>query len=44
MVTFLSCVAALVIGYFVYGTIVEKVFAPNENNKTQIAFKAVVVF
>ena len=34
MVTFLLCVAALIIGYLVYGTFVEKVFSPNAANRT----------
>ena len=34
MVTFLLCVAALVVGYLLYGTFVEKVFSPNETNRT----------
>ena len=34
MVTFLLCVAALVVGYLLYGTFVEKVFGPNEANRT----------
>ena len=34
MVTFLLCIAALIVGYLVYGTFVEKVFSPNEANRT----------
>ena len=34
MVTFLLCVAALIVGYLLYGTFVEKIFGPNDNNPT----------
>ncbi|MDV7104421.1 carbon starvation protein A [Vibrio sp. TH_r3] len=34
MMWFLFCVAALIGGYFIYGTFVEKVFGINENRKT----------
>ncbi|RJX70432.1 carbon starvation protein A [Vibrio sinensis] len=34
MIWFLSCVAALIGGYFIYGAFVEKVFGINENRKT----------
>ena len=34
MITFLLCVAALVVGYFIYGSIVDKVFQPDPNRKT----------
>ena len=34
MITFLLCVVALIVGYYVYGTFVEKVFGPNEANRT----------
>lgn len=34
MLWFLTCVAALIGGYFIYGAFVEKVFGINENRKT----------
>lgn len=34
MITFLVCLAVLVIGYFVYGKYVERVFKPDFNRKT----------
>lgn len=34
MITFLVCLAVLVIGYFVYGKYVERVFQPDYNRKT----------
>ncbi|WP_342607550.1 carbon starvation protein A [Vibrio tritonius] len=34
MLWFLTCVAALLAGYFIYGTFVEKVFGINEHRKT----------
>ncbi|NAW91206.1 MULTISPECIES: carbon starvation CstA family protein [unclassified Vibrio] len=34
MMWFLTCVAALLAGYFIYGAFVEKVFGINENRKT----------
>lgn len=34
MYSFLICVAALLLGYFIYGSIVEKVFSPDENRVT----------
>lgn len=34
MITFLVCLAVLVIGYFVYGKYVERVFKPDYNRKT----------
>ena len=34
MISFLLCVAALVVGYFIYGTFVEKVFQPNVSSQT----------
>lgn len=34
MITFLVCLAVLVIGYFVYGKYVERVFQPDFNRKT----------
>ena len=34
MMWFLTCVAALIGGYFIYGAFVEKVFGINENRQT----------
>lgn len=34
MISFLLCLAALIIGYFLYGKFVEKVFGPDENRPT----------
>ncbi len=34
MLYFFSCVALLVIGYFVYGTFVDRIFGPNQNLPT----------
>ncbi|OBT07292.1 carbon starvation protein CstA [Vibrio sp. UCD-FRSSP16_10] len=34
MMWFLTCVAALIAGYFIYGSIVEKIFGINESRKT----------
>ncbi|GAD90175.1 MULTISPECIES: carbon starvation protein A [Vibrio] len=34
MMWFLTCVVALVAGYFIYGSIVEKIFGINENRQT----------
>lgn len=34
MITFLVCLAILVSGYFVYGTIVEKIVGVSDNNET----------
>lgn len=34
MVFFFGCIAALIIGYFVYGAFVDKVFAPDANRVT----------
>lgn len=34
MLWFLTCVAALVGGYFIYGAFVEKVFGINEKRQT----------
>ena len=34
MMMFLFCVAALIAGYFIYGTFVEKVFGIKENRTT----------
>lgn len=34
MLWFLSCVAALIGGYFIYGAFIEKIFGINENRKT----------
>ncbi|WP_372712970.1 carbon starvation CstA family protein, partial [Ilyobacter sp.] len=34
MITFLIALATLIGGYFIYGTIVEKIFGINENNPT----------
>lgn len=34
MITFLVCLAVLVIGYFVYGKYIERVFKPDFNRKT----------
>ncbi len=40
MLWFLTCVAALLGGYFIYGTIVEKIFGINEKRKTPAHTKA----
>ena len=40
MVTFLVSIAALVLGYFLYGALVEKVFAPDSGRKTPAYEKA----
>lgn len=37
---FLTCVAALVAGYFIYGAVVEKIFGINENRQTPAHTKA----
>ena len=34
MITFFICVAALVVGYFIYGGIVDRILAPNDANIT----------
>ena len=34
VITFLLCVAALIVGYFLYGKVVEKVFKPDANRPT----------
>ncbi|VFQ47236.1 carbon starvation CstA family protein [Desulfoluna butyratoxydans] len=34
MLTFFACVAALILGYFTYGTFVEKTFGPDSSRKT----------
>ena len=34
MITFFLCVLALVVGYILYGTLVEKIFIPDANRKT----------
>ncbi|MBP3709086.1 MAG: carbon starvation protein A [Treponema sp.] len=34
MITFFVCIGLLVAGYFVYGKVVDKVFAPDENRAT----------
>ncbi len=34
MMWFLTCVAALIGGYFIYGAFVEKIFGINENRQT----------
>lgn len=34
MMWFLTCVVALVAGYFIYGSIVEKIFGINESRQT----------
>lgn len=34
MITFFICVAILVVGYFTYGTLVDKIIAPNDANET----------
>ena len=34
MISFILCVAALVVGYLLYGAFVEKVFRPDENRPT----------
>ena len=40
MLWFLTCVAALIGGYFIYGTFIEKVFGINEKRKTPAHTKA----
>ncbi|WP_322803624.1 carbon starvation protein A [Vibrio alfacsensis] len=40
MMWFLTCVAALIGGYFIYGAFVEKIFGINENRKTPAHTKA----
>ncbi len=40
MLWFLTCVAALIGGYFVYGTFIEKIFGINEKRKTPAHTKA----
>ncbi|WP_100752562.1 carbon starvation protein A [Vibrio salilacus] len=40
MLWFLTCVAALIGGYFIYGAFVEKVFGINENRQTPAHTKA----
>lgn len=40
MLWFLTCVAALLAGYFIYGTVVEKIFGINENRQTPAHTKA----
>jgi carbon starvation protein CstA len=40
MLWFLTCVAALLAGYFIYGAIVEKIFGINESRKTPAHTKA----
>ncbi|WP_165310410.1 carbon starvation CstA family protein [Vibrio ziniensis] len=40
MLWFLTCVAALLAGYFIYGAIVEKIFGINEKRKTPAHTKA----
>lgn len=34
MITFFACIVALIVGYFTYGLLVEKVFQPDENRQT----------
>ena len=34
MVSFLGSIVVLIVGYFVYGTFVEKVFGTNDKNQT----------
>ena len=34
MLTFFACVAALILGYFTYGTFVEKTFGPDSSRRT----------
>jgi carbon starvation protein CstA len=34
MITFILCIAALIVGYIIYGAIVEKVFEPARDKKT----------
>ncbi|GEA50637.1 carbon starvation protein A [Vibrio inusitatus NBRC 102082] len=34
MMWFLTCVAALIAGYFIYGAVIEKIFGINENRQT----------
>ncbi|NAX40532.1 carbon starvation protein A, partial [Vibrio sp. V26_P1S5P106] len=40
MLWFLTCVAALIGGYFLYGTVVEKIFGINEQRQTPAHSKA----
>ncbi len=40
MMWFLTCVAALIAGYFIYGLLVEKIFGINENRPTPAFSKA----
>jgi len=40
MLWFLTCVAALLAGYFIYGAVVEKIFGINENRQTPAHTKA----
>jgi carbon starvation protein CstA len=34
MLFFFACVGLLIVGYFAYGTFVDKIFAPNQNRQT----------
>ena len=40
MLSFVLCVAALILGYFVYGALVERVFGPDPARKTPAVEKA----
>ena len=40
MISFIISLAALIAGYFIYGRIIEKVFAPDFNRPTPAASKA----
>ncbi len=40
MLSFVLCVAALILGYFVYGALVEWVFGPDRARKTPAVEKA----
>ena len=40
MLSFVLCVAALILGYFVYGALVERVFGPDRARKTPAVEKA----
>ena len=39
MISFLVCLAILIIGYFVYGNIVEKVFGPDDRETPAVALE-----
>ena len=44
MITLLISIAALILGYFVYGRFVEKVFGPDKNRLTPAHSKAEGVY